>query len=194
MRYIDVVIPEGKDPKKYTFIERRAEILRLILEAGHPKAITQTQLAKRYGKSQAMIHKDIEAIKHEIMECLNQDAEFTIYTLFNKVIRKGAASQNLKDNYLAAQAAKAWYEWLQDTGVKPKIATINQANIIGQVNQFQFNENAPLKEEWPKMKKILELKEANEGMTMEEAICKFLVEHRGIDTMGDKSFRQLIGG
>ena len=44
------------------------------------------------------------------------------------------------------------------------------------------------------MKKILELKEANEGMTMEEAICKFLVEHRGIDTMGDKSFRQLIGG
>ena len=120
MRYIDVVIPEGKDPKKYTFIERRAEILRLILEAGHPKAITQTQLAKRYGKSQAMIHKDIEAIKHEIMECLNQDAEFTIYTLFNKVIRKGAASQNLKDNYLAAQAAKAWYEWLQDTGVKPK--------------------------------------------------------------------------
>src|SRR3989338_1361896 len=196
MKYLNVPIPEGKEPEKYNFVERRAEILRIIIEAGHQKAITQTQLAKRYGKSQEMIHKDIEAIKHEIMDLMNKDAEFTIYTLFNKVIRKGAASSNLKDNYLAAHAAKSWYEWLQGIGAKPKVSAINQANFIGQVNQFQFNTDAPFKEQWHLMEQAIKQKQSLNSMQIynspEEAISHFLVENGHIDPESNLSFNEQL--
>ena len=61
--YFSVKIPKEKEPDKYSYIERRADILKLIMEAGHPRAITQTKLAETYKVSQPQIHKDVEAIK-----------------------------------------------------------------------------------------------------------------------------------
>jgi len=132
MKYINIKIKKGKHPKKYTYYERRYEILQLILEKGHPRAITQTQLADRYGVDQSMIHKDMKAIKSDISEMLIKDAKFTIHTVFNKVIRKGIDSPNLKDNYIAAQAAKAWYNWLMDIGAQSKVP--EQVEMTGKIS------------------------------------------------------------
>jgi len=128
MPYNTVPIPEGKNPRKFTFHERRAEILKLIVEAGHPGAISQSQLAKRYGKSQPQIHEDIKAIGEEIVKDMGTDADFIIHTVFNKAIKRAAGSPSIKDNIMAAKTAKDWADYLMDSGVKQRAPQEIQVN------------------------------------------------------------------
>ena len=44
--YSAVDLP-SKDRTAYSWVERRAELLQLVEEAGHPSALTQTELADR---------------------------------------------------------------------------------------------------------------------------------------------------
>lgn len=57
--------PDDKRPGEYSYVERRAEIYRLIEEAGHPHNLERSQqdLADRYDVSQRMISKDIERLR-----------------------------------------------------------------------------------------------------------------------------------
>ena len=41
--YRAVNVPEQKPAHEYTYVERRAEEVQLIAEAGHPRAIRQTR-------------------------------------------------------------------------------------------------------------------------------------------------------
>lgn len=112
---------DGKDRKKYTHIQRREEILRLILEAGHPKGVSQIQLASIYGVSQVMIHKDIQAISRDIKKNLPNDAEFITHVVFQSAIKK-LSSGNNSDKFKAAKLVKDWNDWLFDMGRQPKAA------------------------------------------------------------------------
>jgi murein L,D-transpeptidase YcbB/YkuD len=57
--------PDDKHPKDYSYVERRAELYRLIEEAGHPHNLerSQSDLADRYGVSQRQISKDIQRLR-----------------------------------------------------------------------------------------------------------------------------------
>lgn len=44
--YEEIVAPEGKNPRDYDSIERRADLLRTIYREGHPYAIPQAVLAQ----------------------------------------------------------------------------------------------------------------------------------------------------
>jgi hypothetical protein len=46
----------------YHYTERRAELLQLVEEAGHPGTLNQTRLAERYGVSQQQISKDFDRL------------------------------------------------------------------------------------------------------------------------------------
>lgn len=39
-------IPDGKPREDYSYVERRAEILRRIERAGHPNALNKSELAR----------------------------------------------------------------------------------------------------------------------------------------------------
>lgn len=63
--YSAVDLP-SKDRTEYSYVQRRAELLQLIREAGHPRAINQTELADRYGVSQQQISKDMDRLARHI--------------------------------------------------------------------------------------------------------------------------------
>jgi len=59
--YESVELP-SEPREEYSYTERRAELLQLIREAGHPSELHQGQLAERYGVSQQQISKDIRRL------------------------------------------------------------------------------------------------------------------------------------
>jgi DeoR/GlpR family transcriptional regulator of sugar metabolism len=59
--YLSVDLP-SKPPEEYNYRERRARLLQLITEHGHPDAINQTEMADRFGVSQQQISKDLQRL------------------------------------------------------------------------------------------------------------------------------------
>jgi|SRR3990167_7700481 len=133
MNYNKVIIPEGRERKDYFPHERRAEMLKMLIAAGHPHAVTYKQFAELYSISVNQIFRDLREIKKELNKSLSHDAELVVNMVFNKVIKEGIKSTSYKENFMAAQAAKAWYEWLQGMGAK---ASFNQPNVV--INAMQI--------------------------------------------------------
>lgn len=125
------IIQKEKNPKDYFPYERRAEMLKLVIEVGHPDALNRSQLAERYGISQSMISKEFKKIKKEIIKNIGTDADVIMETVFRKTIKKGIKSENIRDNVAAAQVAKMWYDWLFDIGKRQKM---NQPQQLQQLN------------------------------------------------------------
>lgn len=112
--YAKVEIPEGLNPEDYHYTHRRAEILKLIVAKGHPRAISQTQLAKRYGVSQGQISHDIKALGESFNAGREEnDIKFITEVVYQKCIKKLLDKEDYKG---AAQVLSGWNEWLFNTG------------------------------------------------------------------------------
>lgn len=63
--YATISPAEEKDREDYTYIERRAELYRMLKKYGHPRNIEmkQTELAKRYNVDQAQISRDFKRLR-----------------------------------------------------------------------------------------------------------------------------------
>jgi len=113
INYFEVKIPENKSPKKFTFTERRAEILQLIMEAGHPGNIHQTKLAERYGVTQGQISQDISAIRKNFNKQSKEDIEFITEIVYQKCIKSLLKEKKYLD---ASKVIESWNKWLFNTG------------------------------------------------------------------------------
>ena len=112
--YRGVELPDDKPPTDYHYTERRAEILQLIEEAGHPRAINQTRLADRYDVSQGQISKDVTRLRTFINEHIDESTVDSITeTVYQKSIRE---LMDKGDHYKAVKAAESWNNWLMDRG------------------------------------------------------------------------------
>lgn len=112
--YRAVNVPEQKPPSEYSYVERRAETLELIEQAGHPRAISQTRLADRYGVSQGQISQDIDRLRDYINENIDESTVDAITeTVYQKSIRELVESGEYKD---AVKAVESWNNWLMDRG------------------------------------------------------------------------------
>jgi len=112
--YRAVEVPDDKLPEDYHYNERRAEILKLIEEAGHPRAINQTRLAERYGVTQGQISKDITRLREFITENID---ERTVDSITEVVYQKSIKELMDKGEYKdAVKAVESWNDWLMDRG------------------------------------------------------------------------------
>jgi len=112
--YRSIEVPETKPATEYTYAERRAEILKLIEEAGHPRAINQTRLADRYGCAQSNISNDIDVLREYITTNIDETTVDAITeTVFQKSIRELVEQGDYKD---AVKAVESWNDWLMDRG------------------------------------------------------------------------------
>ena len=96
-------------------VKRRQEILQLIIKAGHPRAISQSSLAKHYGVSQVAISKDISALAKELKEKMPNDAELITHVVMESAIKelsKGTPDQKFK----AARLVMDWNNYLFEIG------------------------------------------------------------------------------
>jgi len=112
--YRAVNVPEGKPPSEYTYVERRAETLKLIEQAGHPRAINQTRLADRYDVSQGQISQDVDRLRSFIVENIDSDTVDSITeTVYQKSVQELMSNGEYKD---AVKAVESWNDWLMDRG------------------------------------------------------------------------------
>lgn len=111
--YSAVNLPD-KPRSEYSYVQRRAELLQLIREAGHPRAISQTRLADEYDVSQQQISKDLDRLATHIHESVveNRDRRaLTVHTVMQRAVR---GLMDAEEYRKAAKTALEWDEWLQE--------------------------------------------------------------------------------
>jgi predicted transcriptional regulator len=107
--YGAVEIP-AKPPTEYHYTERRAELLQMIEEVGHPDALNQTELADRYGVTQSQISKDLDRLATHVRERLeDRDRRaFTVDAVLQKCLRELLKEGEYRK---ASKTALEYEEW-----------------------------------------------------------------------------------
>jgi len=111
--YTSIEPPEETAEEEYTHHERRAEILRLLTDAGSPSAIKQTRLADRYGVHDSTISRDMDRLRESVAQNMGNDAKLLTRVLFEKTVQELQAEGEWKD---AWDVVMDWNDWLADLG------------------------------------------------------------------------------
>jgi transcriptional antiterminator len=107
--YSAVELP-AKPPTEYSYTQRRAELLQLIADAGHPAALNQTELADRYGVSQQQISKDFDRIAQHVHARLADRDRRAL--LVDSTVSRAIEGLLADDEYRkAARTALEYDEW-----------------------------------------------------------------------------------
>lgn len=113
---VDLPDTDTKQRTEWHYTQRRAELLQLIREAGHPGELNQSELAERYGVSQQQISKDFKRIGECIRQSLDNDRRaLAVDSVIQRSIR------GLLDNgeyYKAAQLALEWDRWIDECNMR----------------------------------------------------------------------------
>jgi len=110
---IDIPNPDKKPKEKWDTEERRAYILDLIVEKGHPKFINQTKIAQEFGVSQPAIHDDIDAIADSVNDYLGEKADLMLESIYKSSIRE---LKEEKDYSELRKWIKDWSQYLMERG------------------------------------------------------------------------------
>ena len=110
--YSAVDLP-SKDPTEYTYVERRAELLQRVEEAGEPSVLNQTELADTFGVSQQQISKDLDRIASHVRERM-VDRDRRAFVVENVVRRSIRGLLDDEEYRKAAQTAMDYDGWIYD--------------------------------------------------------------------------------
>lgn len=99
----------GKSPTAYSYVERRAELLQIIQQEGHPAAVNQSELAERYGVSQQQISKDLDSLDEHIRARLPRRRDLEIGSVLRRAMT-GLLEEG--EYYQAAKVAETYDEYL----------------------------------------------------------------------------------
>jgi len=132
--YTEIPIPD-KPRDEYTYNERRAEILKMIEEKGHPWGFNYSQLGREYGVSHEMIRKDFKRLKEYYRNRVGNEAKEASELAYRRIV-KGHMDNNEFDK--ARKALDSWNSWLQDTGEQE--TEPDEVNVGGEGIVFNFQE------------------------------------------------------
>jgi hypothetical protein len=110
--YSAVDLPD-KPRTEWHYTHRRAELLQLVREAGHPDDLNQTELAERYGVTQQQISKDLRRLGDSIRERLT-DPDRRLLTVEATVNRSIRGLLDEGEYRKAAQTALEYDEWIHE--------------------------------------------------------------------------------
>lgn len=115
-RSVDLPDTADKPRSEWHYTERRAELLQLIKEAGHPGDINQTELAERYDVSQQQISKDMDRLGESIRASLDKNRRaLAVNATVQRSIR-GLLDEG--EWYKAAELALEWDEWVSESSMQ----------------------------------------------------------------------------
>ena len=115
--YSQIPVPDNKPTDEYTYNERRAEILKLMEQKGHPWGFNKARLARRYGVDRKMIYKDFDRVKEWYRDRIGQDAKESSELAYKRIVHE---HMDNGDYEKARRALDSWNGWLQDTGEQEK--------------------------------------------------------------------------
>jgi len=110
--YSAVDLP-SKDPTEYSYVERRAELLQRVKEAGEPSVLNQTELADTFGVSQQQISKDLDRLATHIRDRMI-DRDRRAFVVENVVRRSIRGLLDEEEYRKAAQTAMDYDDWIHD--------------------------------------------------------------------------------
>jgi hypothetical protein len=115
--YMAMEPPEDTDPSEFTTHERRADLLRQIINAGSPFAINQSHLATdRYGVARSTVSRDMDRLREVVDDQLGRDAKLTARSVFEHVLGDLLQEENWRAKARAFDIMMEWNEWLADLG------------------------------------------------------------------------------
>ena len=110
--YRNVDIPTDEAPEDFSYAERRAEILTLIEQAGHPSLLSSSQLADRYGCSQPTISNDINnVLASYIDKTLGDRRILTTHAVIEKSVKSLLENEEYRK---ASQTILDFNRWVDD--------------------------------------------------------------------------------
>jgi len=110
--YSAVDLP-SKDPTDFSYVERRAELLQRVKEAGEPSVLNQTELADTFGVSQQQISKDLDRLAGHVRERMI-DRDRRAFVVENVVRRSIRGLLDEEEYRKAAQTAMDYDDWIHD--------------------------------------------------------------------------------
>lgn len=128
--YRQVSLPKDKVRSDYSYVERRAALLKIIEKRGHPWGLNKTELGREFGVSDAQIHKDLDRLKEYYSNRIGQDAEWSSELAYKRIVQEHLDNGELQE---ARKALDSWNGWLQDTGkqeTEPDKHEVDGAGII----------------------------------------------------------------
>lgn len=142
VNYDTVEIHEKKDIKKYTNIERRAEIYRKMKDAAHPDDIgSYRDLGKLYGKGSSTIFDDKKHILKWYGENMMSKHTQRIGFRYEKIVNRLMKSEDDKIAALASKVMSDWNAFLFNVGKQNKVA--DKHEISGQSEPINVKFNFP---------------------------------------------------
>jgi transcriptional antiterminator len=110
--YSAVDLP-SKDPTDFSYVERRAELLQRVKEAGEPSVLNQTELADTFGVSQQQISKDLDRLATHVRDHMI-DRDRRAFVVENVVRRSIRGLLDEEEYRKAAQTAMDYDDWIHD--------------------------------------------------------------------------------
>lgn len=114
--YTAIEPPANTPPAEYTTHERRAAVLRAVIEAGSPFAINQAALAECFDVHRSTISRDMDRLRESIEIHLAQDAKLTTRALFESIVADLLDEDDWRAKKAAWDMVMDWNEWLADLG------------------------------------------------------------------------------
>jgi len=115
--YAQVTIPDNKPRTEYSYVERRAAILKIIEQRGHPWGLNKTQLGREFGVSDAQIHKDLDRLKDWYSNRIGEDSTLSSDLAYRRIVQE---HMDNGDYEKARRALDSWNGWLEDRGFEDK--------------------------------------------------------------------------
>jgi len=128
--YRAVNIPADTAPPDYSYTARRAEILQLVEEAGHPDSLNQSRLADRYDVAPSTISRDFDRIREFIQESIGAHRHAISASVYRKAIREFTERGDYDD---AIDAVESWNEWLREEGARNVEPSTEKRELAGEV-------------------------------------------------------------
>lgn len=156
--YWNVEIPDPAETtmKEWGCHERRAYLLRKIVDAGDPHMINQTQMAKVFNVNQSSISRDIKRIQQSIVEHLDQDQLVSELIQGYKTLKKKSAQVEDWSSY--HKALKFYKELLMEAGIIEKEPEKHEVALSGGIS---------VRDELRQMKKVKEMNLDEEEVEVE---------------------------
>ena len=114
--YFAIEPPDDKAVAEYTTHERRAALLRRIVDAGSPFKITQAGEAERFGVHESTVSRDMDRLRESVDDVLSRDAKLTTRTLYEAIIGELLSESDWRAKKAAWDVVMDWNDWLADLG------------------------------------------------------------------------------
>lgn len=111
--YTAIEVPTDVPPSELHYTQRRAELLDIVMAAGHPGSISQGELAERYDVAQSTISRDLDRIDEYLRQNTASRRDLESHAVYRRAIQGLLRGEE----YREAARVQKWYDEFRDSRI-----------------------------------------------------------------------------